>query len=297
MRSFTLFFLYIAGAYALAAVLSIPLTETIGVPQHKFIGRGGLLIAILGFWPFLKLTGLANKKDLGYDLPADRFRLTLGKGMLWGIAILTCLSLALLALEIRPIVGPKFMPSLPKVLLQGLLGGLAVAFIEETFFRGAMFSAIRRNGGGILSAMLLTSLLYALLHFFKPQALPPGIEPGPDGALTAYLSAFRHLFRWEHLDSFIALFLVGLFLALVRRRSGHIAWSIGLHAGWVLVIKITHSYTYYDEEAEFSYLAGSYDGMIGWLAAAWIGALCLIPWLLPKQIPVAARNGGDRHAN
>ncbi len=283
MRSFALFFLYVVAAYALAAILSVPLSEVAGIPQHKFISRGGLLLAALGFWPFLKLLKLANKDDLGYDLPAARFRLDMGKGMVLGILILLCLSAALLALDVRDINQPRFQPWLPKVLLQGLLSGLAVAVIEETFFRGAMFSAILRNGGGSTKAVLLTSMLYAALHFFKPQALPPGSEPDLAGAVAGYLSAFEHLFRWEHLDSFVALFMVGLFLALVRLRSGHIAWSIGLHAGWVLVIKITLAYTHVDPKADLNHLVGTYDNMIGWLAAGWIGVLCLIPAFWPKK--------------
>jgi len=282
MRYFTYFLLYVLGAYALAALLSVPLTEAAGIPQHKFISRGGLLLAVLGFWPFLKFLGLGNKADLGYDLPARRFHLQLLQGLLLGILILACLSAALLALEIRLINGPKFQPWLPKILLQGLLSGLAVAFIEETFFRGAMFSAIRRNGG-IAAALLLTSLLYAALHFLKPQPLPDGSAVDLAGAVTGYLSAFTYMFRWEHLDSFVALFLVGLFLALVRLRTGHIAWSIGLHAGWVMVIKTAHSVSYYDHRTELSWLAGSYDGMIGWLAAGWIGLLCLIPAFWPRR--------------
>ena len=284
MRSFALFFLYIVGAYGVAALLSVGLAEVVTeIPQNKLISRGGLLLAVLGFWPFLKWLRLTGKSNLGYQLPAAQFWKRLALGWVFGVVILICLTAALLLLEIRIVNGPAYFPEPIKIILQGLLAGLAVAFIEETFFRGAMFQAIRRNGGGIFAALTLTSLLYAALHFFKPQALPPDSAPSFANAITAYLSAFEHLFQLSHLDSFAALFLVGLFLALVRWRTGHIGWSIGLHAGWVLVIKLTHGYTHLDETAPMSFLVGSYDDVIGWLAAGWIGVLCLIPLLWPGR--------------
>ncbi len=294
MGSFAVFFLYLAGAYGLMAVLSVPLSGVIvDVPPHKLIGRGGLLLALAGFWWFLRALRLDSRRELGYWLPAGRFARDMGAGLVLGILILACLSAALMLLEIREVNGPRFRPWLPKVLLQGLLGGLAVAFIEETFFRGAMFSAIRRRGGGVAAALLLTSLLYAALHFFKPQLTSTGPEYGLAEAMATYLSAYTHLFRPEHLDSFAALFLVGLFLALVRLRSGHIAWGIGLHAGWVLVIKLTHAYTHYDPGADLGYLVGGYDRLIGWLAVGWIGllSLALAFWALPQP---GAASGNSR---
>src|SRR2546430_1216364 len=49
-----------------------------------------------------------------------------------------------------------------------LVSGFAVAFIEETFLRGAMHTAIERESGTRL-AVLLTALLYAATHFLASQ--------------------------------------------------------------------------------------------------------------------------------
>jgi membrane protease YdiL (CAAX protease family) len=281
------FFLYILGAYALAAVLCVPfgeyITQAAGVPPHKFIGRGGRLLALLAVWPLLKALHLANKQSLGYALPAREFRLTLVKGFAAGLLILTCLSLALLWLGIRvPRLGSE-APPLLKIVTQGLLGGLAVGFIEETFFRGALFSAIRNRGGGAALAVTLTSLLFAALHFIKPQPIPPDAGVTLGTCQSSLISALPALFRLENLDSFVALFLVGVFLAIVRNRTGHIAWCIGLHAGWVLVIRITHKYSHLDPGSPFYRLVGDYDGVIGWLAAGWIGLLALMVALWPQR--------------
>ncbi len=279
MQPSLLFFLFIFGTYTLAALLCVPfgeyVTEAAGVPTHKFIGRGGLLLALIGFWPLLKALKLAQRRSLGYALPSVEFRLTLAKGFAAGVLILACLTLALLAFGIRVIPSGGESPLLLKVLAQGLLGGLAIGFIEETFFRGALFSAILRRGGHAATAIALPALLYAVLHFLKPQPFPADAEVTLTTSLTSLGGAFPALFRMENLDSLAALFLVGVLLGIVRRRSGHIAWCIGLHAGWVLVIRLTHKYTELDPGSQLNSLVGTYDGVIGWLAASWIGLLTL----------------------
>ncbi len=292
MQISLLFFLFLFGAYTLAALLCVPfgeyVTEAAGVPIHKFIGRGGLLLALLGFWPLLKALRLADRHNLGYGLPGAEFRLALVKSFAAGVLILACLALTLLALGIRVVPSGGEPPLLLKVLAQGLVGGLAVGFIEETFFRGAMFSAIRRRGGHAVTAIALPALLYATLHFLKPQPFPADAEVTLVTTLTSLANAFPALLQMKNLDSFAALLLVGIFLGVVRHRSGHIAWCIGLHAGWVLVIRLTHKYTDLEPGAPLNYLVGTYDGVVGWLAAGWIGLLALGIALWPKSRPERA---------
>jgi hypothetical protein len=286
MAAAALFTAYVLGAYVAASLLCAgfgdALAALLHVPVHKIIGRGGLLLALAGIWPLLKVLRLADRESLGYGLPAPVFRRTLLRGLGLGIVILACLSAALWLLGLRT---PHLAggPPLLKILAQGLLGGLAVAFIEESFFRGAMYTAILRRGGGTPAAVLLPSLLYAALHFLKPQPLPPDTPAGLTACLASLAQGFPALLRLENLDSFVALTLVGVFLALVRERCGHLAWGIGMHAGWVLVIKLTLAYSHDVPNTPLRYLAGSYDGMIGWLAAGWIGVLSLGLILWPRR--------------
>jgi hypothetical protein len=72
--------------------------------------------------------------------------------------------------------------------------------------------------------------------------------------------------------------MAGLLLALVRERAGHIGWCIGLHAGWVLVIQASRRLTDVNDDSPLSFLVGDYDGIIGWLAALWIGLLMALYW-------------------
>ena len=80
------------------------------------------------------------------------------------------------------------------------------------------------------------------------------------------------------LDSFVTLVIVGLLLALVRRRTGAIAAGVGLHMGWVLVIKTTITTTRVNDDAPTAFLVGSYDGYTGWLVAGWAAILIAIAW-------------------
>ena len=91
----------------------------------------------------------------------------------------------------------------------------------------------------------------------------------------------------------VALFLVGVLLGLVRERSGHIGWCIGLHAGWVFVIQVTRQLTDGNEASPYAYLVGDYDGIIGWAAAGWIGLLALGLRFLPQARATAGRSNGS----
>ncbi len=65
----------------------------------------------------------------------------------------------------------------------------------------------------------------------------------------------------------------GFFLALIRHRTGRIAECIGIHAGWVMVIQIFRKLTYPNTENSWTFVVGSFDGVIGLLAGVWFTAL------------------------
>jgi len=288
VRPTLIFFAYVMAAYAVAAVLLVPfgdaLAAAVDADPHKIISRGGLLLALFGAYYFLKWQRLADRDSLGYGLPAADFRRAMLRGFAVGVVILCCLSLAQVVLELRFFPEDGTGRPLLKVIAQGLLGGLAVGFIEETFFRGALYSAVRRSAG-LAAAVVLPSLLFAAVHFIKPQPFPPGSEITLANSLTSLAGAIPNLFQPNHLDSFAALLMVGVFLSLVRHVTGSIAWCIGLHAGWVLVIKLTLAYTLLDEKSPYVFLVGDYDDLIGWLAAAWLGLLSigLMAWHRRRQ--------------
>ena len=156
--------------------------------------------------------------------------------------------------------------------MQALAAGLLVGILEETFFRGALFTAIRRRGTAA-SAIAASALLYAAVHFLKPGALDTHGPVDWPAAGRMVLDGFTGAVDWTSLDSFVALVMVGVLLGLVRERTGHIGWCIGLHAGWVLVIQVARHLTDGNAASAYAFLAGEYDGVIGWLAAGWLAVL------------------------
>lgn len=280
MRVTALFFAYLLICLLVAALLTPPLLASgwVTLEPHRVLSRLAQVLMVLGFWPLLRSIALANQAACGAAISGREWRRSLIGGWLLGAAMLLALTTALLVFELR-------LPALPQLdwlelgrkIAQALLGGLLIAALEETFFRGAMYSAIRRRDG-IRTAVLGSAGLYAAVHFLKPSALPSALPFDHAAALTLVGHALTDALAWQHLDSFIALFMGGILLALVRERSGHLGWCIGIHAGWVFVIQITRWLTDGNPTAAWAFLVGNYDGMIGWLAALWLALLTTGLW-------------------
>ena len=292
MRATALFFLYLLACLLLAAALTPPLLQTgwLEFEPHRVLSRLAQLFMLLGIWPFLRLLRLDDRNALGYGRPRPELLRGLASGWLAGVAILAVLALGEVALGLRvpdPRTAGRFGELAAKA-AQYLVAGLLIGVLEETFFRGALFAAIRRRRPAA-SAIVWSALLYAAVHFLKPGALDPGQPADWTATGRMVLDAFADAAAWKNLDSFVALLLVGVFLGLVRERTGHIGWCIGLHAGWVLVIQLTRHLTNGNAGSPYAFLTGDYDGVIGWLAAGWLAVLSVGYW-------GSARRTGSRAA-
>ncbi len=286
MRETGIFFLYFLGCLIPAALLTYPLMQTgwIAYDPHRIMGRLAQVFILLGLWPVLKAMRLNDRQMLGYGVSRPQFLNALLRSWLLGAVSLLMLALTLLLLEIRvpDTAADSRLTGLIEKSIQVLIGGLLTSLLEETFFRGALYSAILR-GGGVGSAILWSSFLFTLVHFMKPNALPEGAAFDWLGTGQMFVQVFTDAFQWRHPDSMAALFLVGVFLALVRERGGHIGWCIGFHAGWIFVVRMTRHLTDGNQASPNAWLVGNYDGIIGWLAAGWIGLLTLGLWLFTRN--------------
>lgn len=121
--------------------------------------------------------------------------------------------------------------------VSALLGGFAVAFIEESFFRGLMLVSLAAAFGTVFAA-IASSGAYALVHLLvSDPAL--GRQGYSLSAGFAYLGhAVGRQLEPASLLPLFGLFLCGLVLALSVRRSGALFLAIGLHAGWALSFQI-----------------------------------------------------------
>ncbi|MBC7984374.1 MAG: CPBP family intramembrane metalloprotease [Candidatus Obscuribacterales bacterium] len=293
MRTFLIFLVLFALAAVISGLITYPAWLLVNLfaeqPIHRVMERVGMLVLAIATIMFLRRKQLANKTALGYGIPRRQFL----RQMLWGLAagvlLMLPLTAALFALGLRS-VSVEFLNSNAQVtilctlLLAGLLSGFAVAFIEETFCRGAMFSTIERESGLTL-AIVLPSLLYAATHFMDRSLHMPSDQVTYATGLQAVLTLFeRFATPLQYVDSFLALTILGVLLALVRLRTGAIAMCIGLHAGGAAVIWVLSGLSTANPQASLSWLAGSYRGVIGWMACVWFGVVALIYWSMTRDI-------------
>lgn len=283
MRTFLVFVALLTGALLLAALLTYPAwlaVETIShQPVHRVMHRLAMLFALLGLVWFVRRHRLGHAQAMGYGLPRGRFACQLGIGLVGGCALLLPWTLMLFALELRVPRAAAFAHLL-SLAASGLLSGLVVAFIEETFFRGVLQTAVERESGAF-AAVLLPSALYASLHFLGGRLRMDAshVDWGTGWAVLAKLLE-KYSAPLALIDSWLALFAVGLLLALIRRRTGAIAAGLGLHASWVMQIAVVRDSSTDNPAAPLAWLTGNYDGVIGWGVLLWtLPMLAAALWL------------------
>ncbi len=295
MRPFALLTLYLVAAYVGRALLEYPVFRLANVftevPFEAVSDRTFLLVAalLLGLPFFLRALGINDKVALGYGLARPQFIRITAMGVVAGMLIMLPLVVCLFVFDVR-VFSTHNQPTwqaLSVIALDALFSGLLIGIIEETFFRGAVFSALHR-GSGLAAALGLSSLLYAILHFDDSSLR---ISP-QDVHWLSGIMVLRHSFSdllqpTQIIDSLLALFSVGVFLALVRAKMGHIALCIGLHAGWVVTIKLVKAGSELNPNASLAFLVGGYDGIIGYLSLIWMGTLSLVYYYfqLHKKTP------------
>ena len=126
-----------------------------------------------------------------------------------GIALTLGMMLLLVGLELafgeaRMQSGHVTFAHTLSLLSLGLLSFILVGFAEEIFVRGYPFSVLQKQGG-VVTALLLTSVVFSLMHVFNP-----GIG-------------------WF---GFLNILLAGIWLGLARVVSGSLWLPVGLHIGW-----------------------------------------------------------------
>lgn len=274
---------YLLACAVLAAGAAYPVFILAGGDDARFfrtlVSRGGQVFLVLGLVPVARGLGL-RAADLGLqrDFPHQ-----LGIGLALGIVMLSLHLLSLLALEVRA-VNAGGLPEagrLFSVLAKALATGAAVALLEETIFRGVLFAALRKYAGSVL-AVGISAFYYAALHFIRTRWTP---DPAEIGWSTGFRIAADGLAEVANLqaDSFLALFLAGILLGSVRATvPGGLGYCMGLHAGWVFVIKSAKPLTHVLPNAEWGFLVSPYDRIIGFLSSAWM-ALLILGFLLAAR--------------
>jgi len=275
---------------SLAAFLAYPIFwiagESFGF--HTLVNRSGHLLLLLSIIPAAKFFSL-RRPDIGAGSRSELLRQA-AIGIPLGAAMLALHALALIALEVREIDTDAWSNAgrLGLIVLKALGIGLIVAIIEETIFRGVLFAVLRKTAGTV-AAIVISSFYFALLHFLHSDLKPAATDVEWSTGFRIVGDALSHLPAADP-SSFLALFLAGVFLAWIRAAfPAGLGYCIGIHAGWVCIIKTTKAATNGVASGYWSFLTGSYDGMIGYLTAAWMSVLILL-----LVIRVRRRSGPEK---
>lgn len=247
------------------------LTNLADSPFHRYVHRSFLFLALAGLWPLLKALGARRAADFGLVKPAGQ-----GKRLLTGFLV-GFISLALVA-AIALAAGGRVWDDTPAGKLAGklvgaLLTAVIVGVLEEILFRGGIFGGLRRFADWRL-ALVVSSAIYALVHFFAPAK-----HEGPviwSSGLALLPQMFSGFADWHQLiPGFFNLTLAGALLALAYQRTGNLYFSIGLHAGWIFWLK---SYGVLTDQAPNAntWLFGTNRMIDGWLACAVLTVTLLI---------------------
>jgi membrane protease YdiL (CAAX protease family) len=233
---------YFAGTLLVGALLAPVLFWTAQLPSaHRmlpmlsrfdfetYFHRALLVTALLLLWPLLRALHVRGWRDLGLEKNQRKTRDVLVGFLIAAIPLLCC-GAALVLLQIY---------SLRPAILWGKLGTVVFAsafvpFIEELLFRGLILGVLLRSNSRI-AAMVLTSALFAVLHFLKaPDQTTPAGDVNWASGFVSIANAF-----WQFGDpmllaaGFTTLFVVAWVLADARLKTRSLWLPIGLHAGWI----------------------------------------------------------------
>ena len=144
---------------------------------------------------------------------------------------------------IQHFLGARILESDPhySVFLSALVTAFFVSVIEETIFRGLVYSILENNFNTKL-AIVLSAALYSIVHFFKAKDQYFDIVTWKSGFLAWY-NIYQNVTDGHILSSVLCLWALGICLALIRKISGHIFYCIGFHFGIVFALKIAAEYT------------------------------------------------------
>ncbi len=254
---------------------------------HRFVHRSLLVVALAGLWPLLRNLKVNSWAAVGLVNPAGHW-LKLAGGFAVGFASLACVAMLTLSVGVRqldPVTSPAALAGRAASVA---LTAAVVAVLEELLFRGAIFGALRRAHHW-MAALLISSAVYALVHFFERPEAPPAITWASGvTVLTRMLHGFVNL--PSLVPGFFLLALAGMTLAVAYQRTGNLYFSIGLHAGWIFWLKLYNAITTAQPGVN-TWFWGTGKLFDGWLTLAVLAPVFLGVWHWPGKRPTALASG------
>lgn len=283
-RLFILVF-YLISACFLGCLIAYPIYSISTLDFDRALSRSILVCVVLLFYPTYKSLRFNSSAELG--LVKYRRMKTTCYAWLVGIVMLMPLTIFYFSCGFR-VLEPLHEQSLvfaTAAIALAILSGLIIGLVEETLFRGFIQTSLINNYSPMIS-LLLVNLIYSSVHFLEAPELSASDNIYWYSGFSLFLSAFKPLLSLHQgWDSWLALFMAGIFLSVIRLRTNNLFWCIGLHAGWVAHIKIVKTFTDKDSSAGCKQWAGNYDNYIGELSILWISFILVSWWFFTRKEP------------
>lgn len=253
-------------------------------PINKMISRSMQVMLVLCVFPLKNILGL-SWPDLGFA-PWVLFFKQIASGLLLSLITLLPVFIILYVLGVHVFDDSRQWTGLQiggKIGIAFLLA-LLIGLFEEILFRGLLLTILRRNMT-ITAAIGISAFYYAELHFLKSSSSIAYADLQIDSGFILMAEAFSNLLNPDIFNALLALFVVGVFLGILRtRRAQNIGLCIGCHCGWVWQIKISKDLFNVNPQSNYLYLVSDYDGVIGPLICVWLLLAILIFSLVTRVL-------------
>ncbi len=242
-----------------------------GLEARKSARYAAFLLLLLA-WPWLDPGGWRRPGQWSV------FVRLLVRGMLYGLVLGLLLEAMLLGLGLH-VPRPSFSGlQLLQEILKGVVTGCGVALLEESVFRGVLLGGLRHHFG-VVAAIVVSSLVFAVLHFPDYRFLDAGSLFWERGLaiIPAVMVLLKHPGPWQ--DAGLALFLLGTLLAVMRVQDGNLGRCIGVHLAVVALLRPVR-YLTETRPDEWAVLVSEQRPPLGLLAAALFAAA--LAWQLTR---------------
>ena len=207
-----------------------------GASFERITSRCVMIVAALILFPVIRMTGLWSQVRKGLCGGRERYR-DLYTSILIGGVSMALVFLVGWHLDAF-VINPK-LPDASRIAMKiggFIVGATFIGVFEEIFFRGFVYGALRTRLA-FPAAMVVSSLIFSGIHFFRPLAPEVVVH----ATWTSGLALIPHMFDrfvWEHDVLFaLTLFVMGLTLSTYYEKRGNLYFIIGLHGGWVLAMQ------------------------------------------------------------
>ncbi|MDT4290005.1 CPBP family glutamic-type intramembrane protease [Methylomonas sp. MO1] len=254
------------------------------LPLAKVISKITLVLLLLSIFPlknYLQFTWA----DFGFA-PKTIFFKQMAQGLALGLLTLLPVLLTLYWLDVHVWDDTRHWTAgkIAEKIGLGLFFAMLIAVGEEILFRGLLLGGLRRKMS-IMAAVIISSIYYAGLHFLKSKTQFVYVDLTPSSGLKLMAEAFANWLNPAILSALLALFVVGVFLAILRSRLPQsLGLCIGCHAAWVWQIKVSRDLFNINLQADSLFLVNTYyDGVVGPLVSSWLVSALIVYGLWSKR--------------